>query len=260
MLKRILLAFVCLLAILVIVSWESPGNIISAPAVRFIEFLDHYSALITAIATAAIGYFTLTLKKSTDNLWTESKAQREEARIAADRQFEITQKSIDLARQEFVSTHRPRIILREAIIGSVLEGEPITVFFNLANVGETTGEIMRSSVRVEIVARGFEHLMLHDSAEMKYDLGELTLGAGSATIVKFAGETPKWNKEQFRERSFETTSGPRMYRNAMVHFTGQFIYVDEFGIARRTAFRRELNPARQRFYRIPDEPDLDYSD
>jgi hypothetical protein len=29
---------------------------------------------------------------------------------------------------------------------------------------------------------------------------------------------------------------------------------------RRTAFRRELHPERQRFYRIPGEPDLDYSD
>jgi len=206
--------------------------------------------------TALLAIYTRNLNRATTGMFAETAGLR----TAADQQRSAMLQSIELARQEFVSTHRPKIILREAIIGSVLEGEPITLFFNLANVGETTGRIIRSSVRVEIIARGFERLMLHDSAEMKNDLGEVSLEAGAATIVKFKGDTPKWNKEQFRERALDTTSGPTTYRNAMVHFAGQFIYVDEFGTLRRTAFRRELHPERQRFYRIPDEPDLDYND
>ena len=77
------LAAVCYLFLIVlIVGGESSGNVIFVPALQFSQFLDHYSALITAIATAAIGYFTFTLKRSTDNLWNESKKQRTEAKLA----------------------------------------------------------------------------------------------------------------------------------------------------------------------------------
>jgi hypothetical protein len=257
---RILAAVCCLFLIVLIVGWESSGNIVFGPALRFSKFLDHYSALITAIATAAIGYFTFTLKKSTDNLWNESKKQRTEARLAADRQFETTQQSIKLAREEFISSHRPRIILREAIIGSVLEGQPISVHYHLANVGETTGRIIRSSIKVEVVPRGAERLLLHGSVETQYDLGDIVLGPGTAILLKVEGDTPKWDANRFQEKSYSSISGNILYRDATVHFFGQFIYVDQLGIWRRTAFRRQLIPERQRFYRIPDEPDLDYSD
>jgi hypothetical protein len=55
--------------------------------------LDIVSALITAVATAFIARYTFTLKRSTDNLWTSAKEQ------------------LDLAREEFISTHRPKIII-----------------------------------------------------------------------------------------------------------------------------------------------------
>jgi hypothetical protein len=41
-----------------------------------IKFLDRYSALITAVATATIGIFTYTLKTSTDRLWDAGEKQR----------------------------------------------------------------------------------------------------------------------------------------------------------------------------------------
>jgi hypothetical protein len=235
-------------------------NVILYSAWAFGKTVDRWSALITAIATGAIGYFTLTLKRSTDRLWAESREQRTESSKAAERQFKIAEQSIKLAQDEFVSGHRPRIILREAIIGTVLEGEPISIFYHLANVGETTGRIIRSSVRVEVIPRSNQRLLLHASVENQYDLGEIVLSAGTATLLKFEGETPKWDNNRFQEKSYMTTSGNVLYRDATVHFLGQFIYVDQLGIWRRTAFRRELIPERQRFYRIEGEPDLDYSD
>jgi hypothetical protein len=227
---------------------------------------EFWSAKLTdwllTIFTALLGVFTYRLWKSTDNLWAESKLQRTENKLTADRQFETTQKSIELARQEFVSTHRPRIILREAIIGSVLEGEPINVSFHLANVGETAGRIVRSSVRVQIVPRSDESLLLHGSIETEDQLGEISLGPGMAILLKFQGETPKWERQRYGEKSTVAFGGGvLLYRDATIHFVGQIMYVDETGgIPRRTAFRRELIPERQRFYRILDEPDQDYSD
>jgi hypothetical protein len=70
-------------------------------------------------------------------------------------------------------------------------------------------------------------------------------------------------RRSFKEKSQAVsgaTVGVKLWRDATIHFFGQFIYVDQSGIWRRTAFRRYLIPERQRFYRIPDEPDLDYSD
>jgi hypothetical protein len=47
----------------------SSHNILFALAWNVAKEFDHWSALITAIATVAIGYFTLTLKQSSDKMW-----------------------------------------------------------------------------------------------------------------------------------------------------------------------------------------------
>jgi hypothetical protein len=216
--------------------------------------------LFLVIYTRRLYQATADLRQSTDKLWEAGERQIEAVQKNADRQFEITQQSIKLARDEFISTHRPRIILREAIIGAPLEGQPISVHFHLANVGETTGRIIRSSVKVEVVPRA-ARLLLHGSVETQYDLGEVTLSPGTAILLKFEGQTPNWEPQRFAQKSYMTADGgAKLYRDATIHFFGQFIYVDQLGIWRRTAFRRELNPESQRFYRIPDEPDLDYRD
>ena len=157
-------------------------------ASSFGAFLESHNGAITAIATIFIGWFTFTLKRSTDKLWSEAREQRQEAKVIADRQFENTEKSIRLARDEFISTHRPKIIVREAIIGSVMEGEPITVHYHLANIGETNGRIIRSMVRAEIVPQQ-GRLLLHGSVENQYDLGEITLGPGAAILLKLDRDT-----------------------------------------------------------------------
>jgi hypothetical protein len=105
--------------------------------------------------------------------------------------------------------------------------------------------------------------LLHESVETKYDLGEIALGPGAALSIKFEGETPKWELERYREKSMQIAPAPgySIYRDATIHFFGQFIYTDQTGIWRRTAFRRQLIPERQRFYRLePPEPDMDYAD
>src|SRR5262245_29502660 len=84
--------------------------------------------LVLSIVTGLLYQATSDLRRSTDKLWDAGERQIEAVQKNADRQFEVTQQSITLARDEFLSTHRPKIILREAIIGSMLEGEPVTIF------------------------------------------------------------------------------------------------------------------------------------
>jgi hypothetical protein len=228
------------------------------------DFLD------VKLTDLLIAIFTGVLAWKTAGLFTETERLREAAdKQAADflRSVQAAEKaalaaetSAETAKTEFVSTHRPRIILREAISGTFLDGQPIAVIFQLANIGDTAGTVVKSYVRVDIVPRGPIPL-LHASVEQHNDLGEIVLGPGQAILLKFQGDTPKWDTNRFQEKSYMSTSGTIPYRDATIHFSGQLIYKDHGpGIWRRTAFRRQLIPERQRFYRIPDEPDLEYSD
>jgi hypothetical protein len=62
------------------------------------KILNDYGPAISAAAVVAIAAFTWTL-------W-----------LATTAQGRLTQKSIDLARDEFISTHRPRLIVRQFIL------------------------------------------------------------------------------------------------------------------------------------------------
>ncbi len=153
--------------------------------------------------------FTGLLWRSTDKLWKDGIDQlehtrneagqarfnriREEARL--NEQIEIARQTVEAAKTEFISTHRPRIILREAIIGTFLEGTPISVIFHLANMGDTAGTVVRSYVRVDTVPRGPIPL-LHISVEQHHDLGEIVLGPGQAILLTFKGQTPKWESNR----------------------------------------------------------------
>jgi hypothetical protein len=59
-----------------------------------IDFLQTYNGAVTAVATVFIGVFTYVLA------------------IVTSRQARLTKESIDLARKEFIATHRPRVIVR----------------------------------------------------------------------------------------------------------------------------------------------------
>jgi len=58
-------------------------NVILFSAWRLAKALDHWTALIAAIATVAIGLFTYTLKRSTDKLWEAGERQLEHAKDEA---------------------------------------------------------------------------------------------------------------------------------------------------------------------------------
>ena len=97
------------------------------------EFLNYYGVAITAIATGFIGWFTFTLKN----------ASLEQSRL--------TNESIELARKEFLSTHRPRLIVREAYLKSPVNlGDYFTVSVTAQAFGTATGnyEVVLNGVSV----------------------------------------------------------------------------------------------------------------
>ena len=73
------------------------------------KFLDDHNGSVSAAATAVIALLTLMLV------------------IVTNRQARLTRASIDLARQEFAATHRPKSLCnRSCSIGVPAKREPIT--------------------------------------------------------------------------------------------------------------------------------------
>ena len=78
-------------------------------------------------------------------------------------------------------------------------------------------------------------------------------------------EAPVWVATNFSvktdyKRNDFGKSTEYQYHDPSIHIVGQFLYEDSDGLLRRTAFRRKLDPERERFYRLDGEPDLDYAD
>jgi hypothetical protein len=112
-------------------SAATPGDrvasVLSAAADFFwsvIDFLQRYSGAVTAGATVAIGLFTFFLINVTN------------------RQARLTRKSIDLARQGFIATHRPKIKIHAVeIVDREVDGETFIGVSILAfNIGETAAK------------------------------------------------------------------------------------------------------------------------
>jgi hypothetical protein len=215
------------------------------------------ATVMTAIATVFIAAFTISLAKATNQ------------------QGGTTLEALDLARAEFLATHRPKIIVREAILAAVMEGAPVEAVIHLANVGDSWGKIVRGLIDLEEVNTKADRLLLVSSVDLVNEIGDLKLAPGQSVLFAYSslkkrpnqGKAPLWSADRFglktghnRDPDNPARVIPFQWREFEIHLVGQFIYEDAQGLQRRTAFRRRLIPERQRFYRLRGEPDLDYAD
>ena len=189
---------------------------------------------VTATATVVIALFTFVLA------------------IATIIQAAFTRAAIRLARDEFISSHRPRVILRDII----WEGHA-DIHYTLANTGETRATIIESRVMVEFVQRGTAVRPLrafgHD------DLGRVVLAAGELREFTCAipGELSVAMRFPDTRRigieGKEPVFGER-------YFAGTIVYIDDLSIRRQSTFRRIRDDASRSFVRLADERDQEYAD
>ncbi len=88
--------------------------------------------------TAILALFTWFLHRSTRKLWK-----------AGEEQMKITRDSLALAREEFISAHRPKLIIRSVTFkphGFPVIGEPVQIEGVVVNIGNTATEIIESSI------------------------------------------------------------------------------------------------------------------
>jgi hypothetical protein len=189
---------------------------------------------VTAWATVVIGFFTVVLA------------------FATIIQAAFTRAAIRLARDEFISSHRPRVILREVI----WEGHA-DIHYTLVNVGETRATIVESWVMVEFVRQGSAVRPLRSLGHD--DLGRIVLAAGEMrefTCVvpgelRVAMMFPDTRRIGIEGR--EPVLGER-------YFTGTIVYADDLDIRRQSAFRRIRDDKSHSFVRLKEERDQEYAD
>ena len=90
--------------------------------------LNNYGVAITALATVAIGFFTLTLKLSTDKLWEAGEKQRKLYEVTAERQLRAYVFASDVKVLQFFAV--PRVTAEFKNFGQTPSDE-ITISYNI---------------------------------------------------------------------------------------------------------------------------------
>lgn len=200
-----------------------------------VAVIDIHNGLVTAIATVFIAGFTTVLATVTN------------------RQARLTRESIDLARKEYVTSHRPRIILRDVFL--VAE----TINYMLVNTGDTDATIVESWIFGEFIEQGTRFRVPRSAGHN--DLGELVFSGGESKdltcdlppSLSFAMKFPD-------SRRIGIDGQEPVFGNE--YFVGVIVYVDDVGVRRRSVFRRHWHDGRERFMRLKpeEESDNEYAD
>jgi len=161
--------------------------------------------------------------------------------------------AVQATRNEFVSTHRPKLIVREAYtpLPPPPEGAWITVFVTVANVGETEAKIVESSIGFDLVTE--QRYTRTPRAEGRNDLDiPGPIHPGESREFKVTSVKHSWNAQTL---AIYDDPGHGLF------LVGHIAYIDKIGIRRQLAYWRRYEPTHQRFVRIYNvENEYEYSD
>lgn len=151
----------------------APHYIVHIPFIYLAHFLDAGAAVISALATIAIGGFTYTLWRSTDKLWKAGEDQLEATKRAA----KAAEKSALVAERTLNDIERPYIFAE--ITGGTLP-DPDTVVlpeinFTLTNYGRTPAVLKRSCDQILVVTE-----LPPEPPYSTIREGEMIIGAGDS--------------------------------------------------------------------------------
>jgi hypothetical protein len=225
-------------------------NLLVVTAWKIAQATDHWSTLITAIATACIAWFTLSLRQSTDRLWKAGDDQLRLTKDISDRQSKDISNQIDIAREAnraaqksadaAVATERARfyVVIQKHNFEDFLKragmypNSPTMPFsfdpmieFTFKNYGKTPGIIREISHGLTASPEPPDPVYMVS----KYLFTEYMIAAGEMTETQKFDSTPMFQNIQ--------NALPLLHGQAHFWFYGRFDYEDVFG-----------NPQVHRFY------------
>jgi hypothetical protein len=142
--------------------------------------LNYWGAMVTAIATACIAWFTWTLRQSS---------------IA---QAQLTQKSIELATAEFVATHRPKIVVHSVEYSVNVPENYVEAGVTYLNCGDTeakdiviSGDIFTFARRPTtgvLIREITKHGLCGPGVRREFDVSSKIPAVANETSIGFAEE------------------------------------------------------------------------
>ncbi len=191
----------------------------------------------TAAATIAIAVFTLTLKLSTDNLWNASQNQ------------------FKLARDEFLSTHRPKIRIKHVFLASELWNTPLSATIVCVNNGTTEAVITEYGAKFIVVEEGtsipFPRLQI-PPIRIRY---QLQCGV-SLHLPNILDGTIIPNTEQESIRDGFT----KLYCIGYLHYWDGLNRLRTTGFCRVLTFPEHADASDIGRFRVSQDPDYEYED
>lgn len=190
-----------------------------------VEITNWLSPAITALATVAVAAFTFVLYRATTA------------------QGRLTQQSIDLARAEYISTHRPRVRIR-MIVPTLVVGEPITVSCTVVNLGETSARVEWHEAKIYIRSVRGEKL--------ESDL--VLIGSDLA-----GGQSEVFHTQKGTSFAYEDSWQVGTPHAGQMSIRGTVEYLDDNNVTRRTGFYRRYDRGRG-FFCDTIMPEYEYED
>jgi hypothetical protein len=213
-------------------------------AVTVLDFLEKYNGALTAVATVFIAIFTIVLA------------------IVTGRQARLTRQAINLARSEFISTHRPRVRIRNVALENPLPperrrwyvfepGQAVQGHLYVGNVGGSEAKITSSHCRVFWTKEPLPMERPYENETGNNFLGNTNLAAGASTIGTF------YSIELIQDQAHAVGLGRDGWK---LYVMGWVDYLDTNQTPRRTSFCREYRvlegSGRGRLF--PVEDNIDY--
>jgi len=193
-------------------------------------FLDAHNGALTAIATIFIAAFTIVLA------WVSI------------RQARLIDAQVRLARNEFIATHRPKIIVRsfQMLNPEARVGDAPRFTFIAHNIGDSPGRIIE--VRSATLVIGVMDTIPNDLAYPFHEPFNVTPVGGQKELFPANGASPFVDNE-----AMEVFGGTKV-----LLCLGTVIYLDDANNRRETGFCRRFRSQRQQWDTMSDS-EYEYS-
>jgi hypothetical protein len=190
------------------------------------------SAIISAIATGVVAWFTIKLTSATAGLRDIANQQQRDTREA----LKLTRDSLGLARDEFNATHRPELIVREVLWGPRNE----EIRYTLVNKGRNSGTIIESAFELRSSESG---QALRTEGHNEIVEAHRTVAPGQIHYITYTIGA----EEESLTAGYMTAASQRSGYLSECCFRGTILYGDATGVRRRYAFTRRCEGRSQTF-------------
>jgi hypothetical protein len=202
------------------------------------------------LATAVIAVFTALLFFVTWGLLKEARKQfpyfRENVEATKTAAL-ASQADVALARQEFLASHPPELIVRRVRFD---DSKPGKIHYNINNIGDSTAVIEGSNATIRVDVRGHRPVFPPYGEEGNNAVGQHTINVGDEVLLYTHSKSLENMRELIEEGSHE------------VMFLGWITYRNVAGNKGYTAFARIYDPSKRGFVNLdgstPEYDGYDY--